>query len=396
MWSRLRLDIGWNDLARGFLGSLVPGGRAATLKKLEAWWSKGKNDTLACLSVRSGLDLLLEALDLPQGSEVLFSALTVPDMPRIALAHGLVPVPVDLGQRSFSIDTDRLRRAITGQSRVLVVAHLFGARPDMHEVLDIARAHDLYVVEDCAQAWHGGNWRGNEQTDASLFSFGVIKTATCLGGAMCRVGDPGILERMRDIQSRVPVRPNHVLLSRIPKYAGLKAISSKPVFGWVAWLGRKMGRSIDDLIGESTKGFRGNELLPQIRQQPATGTLRMLLRRLPAYDTGRIGRRVENARRISARLGVEKSPVGLADGRHSCWLFPFVTRKAEELIPFLQLHGFDSTRRGSLVVVPPPAGRPELNCPVATGLLDQTVFLPCYCEMTDEAIDEMCELILSH
>ena len=80
----------------------------------------------------------------------MFSAVTIRDMPRIAEAHGLVPVPVDVCGSDYHIDVDSLRQAVTPKSRVLVVAHLFGARPDMREVLKISREHNLFVVEDCA------------------------------------------------------------------------------------------------------------------------------------------------------------------------------------------------------------------------------------------------------
>ena len=83
----------------------------------------------------------------------------------------------------------------------------------------------------------------------------------------------------------------------------------------------------------------------------------------------------------------------------------FVTRKGRlklresslsggQLIPYLRLHGFDTTMRGRMVIVPPPPDRPELNCPLATELLSRTLFLPCYPEMPDDAIDRLCELIL--
>ena len=120
----------------------------------------GTNAALACLSVRSGLDLLLAALELPAGAEVLYSAITIPDMAQVSREHGLVPVPVDLVGSDLRVDVDSLRRAISPRSRVLVVAHLFGARPDLTEVLAVARDADLFVVEDCAQAWCGPAYRG--------------------------------------------------------------------------------------------------------------------------------------------------------------------------------------------------------------------------------------------
>jgi len=394
MWIRLRLDIGWRDLCYGFFGSLLPGSRRVAQEKLEQVWSEGRNDALACLCVRSGFDLLLQALKLPAGSEILFSAVTIQDMPMIAEAHGLIPVPVDVSGSDYHLDLSALQSAITSRSKVLVVSHLFGARPDIQDVLELAREHNLLVVEDCAQAWCEPDWRGNMQADASLFSFGTIKTATALGGALCRMCDPDVLARMRDLQNREPVQTSRQLTLKICKLTFLKAISTKWIFGIIAAIGKRLGRNVDDLLGGLTRGFSESNLLQQLRQQPSAGTLRLLKHRLQTYDSQRINGRIKHALRLIDRLRLESSQSELLDPRHTFWLFPFLTNQPESLKMYLQEHEFDTTQRGRLAVVPPPPDRRELNCPLATELLNRTLFLPCYTEMTDTAIDEMCELIL--
>jgi dTDP-4-amino-4,6-dideoxygalactose transaminase len=396
MWLRIRLDIGWRNLARGFFDSLRVWERHTAQTRLETWWSAGQNDAIACLSVRSGFDLLLQALDLPEESEVLFSAVTIPHLPKIAESHGLVPVPVDLRGSDFHIDVVSLQKAVTPRSRVLVVAHLFGARPDMREVLEVAQAHKLIVVEDCAQAWCEQHWRGDEGADASLFSFGVIKTATVLGGSLCRVKNPQILARMHEIQSRQPVQSARAMLPRFIKFAALKALSSKKPAAIIVKIGRRFGKDIDGLFGDTAHAFADRDLLFHLRHQPAAGTLKFLLHRLQTYDFRRISRRVENARRAIGNLGLEKSRPDLLDSRHSFWLFPFITNRADGLLSRLLLRGFDATRRGSLAVVPPPPGREALGCTTAGDLLNRTVFLPCYCEIPIGVIDDMCRLILEY
>jgi len=394
MWSRIRLDIEWRDLAQSLFNWLIPDKQRTSQGRLEALWSEGENDVLACLSVRSGFDLLLQALNLPKGSEVLFSAITIPDMPKIAQFHDLVPVPVDLEGSDFHVNVDSLQQALTPRSKVLVVAHLYGARPDLREISAMAHENSLFLVEDCAQAWCGAGWRGDNRADASLFSFGVIKTATCLGGAVCRVKDSRVLARMREIQARQPVQSRFKLPLRACKYGFLKAISGKHNFGWIVRLGGYCGRSVDDLVGGLTRGFPSHGLIPRLRLRPAAGLLRMMRRRVKAYDQNRISRRIENARHIIDKLGLVYSQPELLNKQHSFWLFPFQAEQTADLVSYLCSHGFDSTTRGSLKVVPPPAGRENLFCHRATDLLSRTVFLPCYCEIPVKAIDEMCNLIL--
>ncbi len=187
MWVRKRLDIRWSELASALRDCLLSWERESRAEDLEDLWSAG--DALACLSVRSGFDLWLEALQLPPGSEVLVSAITIRDMVRIIEAHNLVPVPVDLNPEDLSVDIDSLQRAITPKTRAVLVAHLFGTRQPIKPILDVARKHGLYVAEDCAQAFAGRHFTGDPAADVTMFSFGTIKTATALGGGLLCVRD---------------------------------------------------------------------------------------------------------------------------------------------------------------------------------------------------------------
>ncbi len=150
MWSRKRLDIGWSDLAAGAVRACFPPDFARVQREVEALWPDAQH-TLACLSVRSGFDLLLETLALPPGSEVLVSAVTIPDMVRIIKEHGLAPVPVELAPQRMAPDIEHWRQAVTPASKAILVAHLMGGRVEMEPVLEFARQHGLLVFEDCAR-----------------------------------------------------------------------------------------------------------------------------------------------------------------------------------------------------------------------------------------------------
>ncbi len=149
MWIRLRFDVAAGDLVRGVVGCCLPGDRPSLQAAAERYWS-ATGRAAVVLSVRSGFDLLLSALQLPAGSEVLMSALTVPDMVRIVRHHGLVPVPIDLVAGGCTPSLESLRRCITPDARVLVVAHLFGTRIDMQPIRELAAKSRLFVIEDCA------------------------------------------------------------------------------------------------------------------------------------------------------------------------------------------------------------------------------------------------------
>ena len=134
------------------------GTRDARAEDLEDLWSAG--DAFACLSVRTGFDLWLQALQLPPGSEVLVSAITIRDMVRIIEAHDLVPVPVDLNPEDLSVDIDSLQRAITPEnprdSGRPFVRHTAADETDSGN----RAKHGLFVAEDCAQAFAGRHFTG--------------------------------------------------------------------------------------------------------------------------------------------------------------------------------------------------------------------------------------------
>ena len=228
MWSRKKIDIVWSDLLFGVWRTCFSPKRTWAIQRVETLWPDTEH-TLACLSVRSGFDLLLAALDLPCGSEVLVSAITIPDMIRIIEHHGLVPVPVDLDPQSMSPDNEAWQKAITSSTRAILVAHLFGGRASMEPILKLAHRHNLWVIEDCAQAFVGTGYQGHPDADASMFSFGTIKASTALGGAILRIRDSALLARMRASQATYPVQSRWHYLKRLAQSTGFKTLAYRPI-----------------------------------------------------------------------------------------------------------------------------------------------------------------------
>src|SRR5208283_2680131 len=127
MYPRKQLDIRWSDIARAALYCIFPGDIRARESELEGLFAPAF-PVLTTLTVRSGFDLCLQALALPPGSEVLMSALTIPEMANIARHNGLVPIPLDLDRDTLAPGISTIEAAITDNTRAVVIAHLFGTR----------------------------------------------------------------------------------------------------------------------------------------------------------------------------------------------------------------------------------------------------------------------------
>ncbi len=403
MFARKRLDIGGTDLLAGLAACAGSFDEDRERARVEGVFDRAGEGSraIACLSVRSGLDLYLRELALPRGSEVLMSALTIPDMWKIVEHHGLVPVPVDLDARTLAPTVERLRAAASGRTRAIVVAHLFGARVPLEPIAALAREKGWLLLEDCAQSWTGDDDRGNPLADVSMFSFGPIKTATALAGGVLVVRDRAILERMRAAQAKYPVQDRTKYFTRILKYSSLVALTKRPCYAaFVRWC-RARGKDHDQVIQGSVRGFAGGDFFEKIRHRPSAPLLRLLARRLESRGRSRVGGRVEGRVARAQRLlrglsGVQGRVVvpGADLAFHSHWVFTLLVDDPERVVLELREAGFDATRAATLRSVPVPAGRPDLEPREAQRILARTLYVPCYPEMPERAVDRMADAIV--
>ncbi|HJT32469.1 MAG TPA: DegT/DnrJ/EryC1/StrS family aminotransferase [Pirellulales bacterium] len=392
MWPRKRLDLGWGDLGSAAARCMLPACRRALAAAIESRWSN-TGDALVCLSVRSAFDLLLSSLRLPPRSEMLISAVTIRDMATIIEAHGLVPVPIDLEVAGMAPRLESLEAGLTARTRAIVVAHLFGGRIDLKPIAEFARRHRLLLIEDAAQAFVGDTYKGNEAADASMFSFGPIKTATSLGGAVVRVRDADLLGLMRERQSGYPVQSRGDFLKRTMKYAALKGLSARPVFSAAVAGCRLARRDYDRLINGCVRGFGAEHFFQRIRRQPSAPLLSLLARRLAQYDPERLASRAQIAERIMGRwAGTARFP-GSACQPHTHWLLPLWTNHPARIIATLAEGGFDATQGQSLTAIAPPDGRPETEPATARRTMSGTVFLPCYPGLPPSAVSRLAEIV---
>jgi perosamine synthetase len=394
VWSRKRLDIGWSDLLFGAGRVCVPPDRTSVSRRVESLWPAVGN-TLACLSVRSGFDLLLGAIDLPRGSEVLVSAITIRDMIRIIEHHGLVAVPVDLDPQRMAPAVEQWRRAITPATKMILVAHLFGGRTEMGPVVELARRHSLLVVEDCAQAFAGTQYEGDPQADASMFSFGTIKNSTALGGAILRVRDAEVLAKMRAVQESYPLQPRWPYFKRLAKYAMLKGLAARPICASFVHVCRAIGCNYDRMVNAAARGFPGDDFFAQIRHRPSSSLLAMLERRLKCRNTARCERHAAKGKELAESLQRSLSCPGTTIVPNTYWVFPVVVRQPAELLEHLTRAGFDATQGQSLCVVSPPADRVGQKATAAEDLLANVVFLPFYPELPPREARRLAETILA-
>jgi dTDP-3-amino-3,4,6-trideoxy-alpha-D-glucose transaminase len=160
-----------------------------------------------CIGVGNGLDalkLILQAMDIGSGDEVIVPAFTFIATWLAVSAVGARPVAVDCRLESANIDAEKIEAAITPRTRAIIPVHLYGHPADMDVIRRIADKHSLKVIEDAAQA-HGAMYRSERAghlADAAAFSFYPAKNlGACGDGGAVVTDDADVAARISKLRN---------------------------------------------------------------------------------------------------------------------------------------------------------------------------------------------------
>ena len=163
--------------------------------------------TTHAIGVANGLDalhLVLRAMDVGPGDEVIVPSNTYIATWLAVSQCGATPVPVEPDARTYNIDPALIEAAITPATRVILPVHLYGQPADMDPILAIARKHGLRVLEDGAQA-HGARYKGQRlgaHGDAVAWSFYPGKNLGAMGdGGAVTTNDAQLADRIRVLRN---------------------------------------------------------------------------------------------------------------------------------------------------------------------------------------------------
>jgi dTDP-4-amino-4,6-dideoxygalactose transaminase len=165
----------------------------------------GVAQVIPCANGTDALQIAMMALGLQPGDEVIVPSFTYVATAEVIALLGLKPVMVDVYPDNFNIDIALIEPAVTPRTRAIVPVHLFGQSADMEKIMDIARKHQLFVIEDNAQAI-GAEYRyadGSSRITGAMghigcTSFFPSKNLGCYGdGGAMMTNDPDIADRLR-------------------------------------------------------------------------------------------------------------------------------------------------------------------------------------------------------
>ncbi len=160
----------------------------------------GVSECVGCNSGTDALFLALRALNIGAGDEVITTPFTFIATAEVISAVGAVPVFVDIDTTTFNLNVEQVAAAITPKTKAIIPVHLFGQPVDLTGLMDVAEAHNLLVVEDCAQST-GASWAGQKVGSIGhigCFSFYPTKNLGAYGdGGAITTNDPEIAAKLR-------------------------------------------------------------------------------------------------------------------------------------------------------------------------------------------------------
>ena len=178
---------------------IVAGGTAPQVSALEREWAQyiGSKHCLTTTSGTAALHMALAAVGVGPGDEVITSAFTFLASASCALHQNAIPVFVDIDPRTYNMDPARLEAAINERTKAIIPVHIQGLPADMDPIMEIARKHNLWVIEDACQA-HGAEYKGRKVGsigDVGTFSLNNFKNLCGGEGGLFTTDDETLLKK---------------------------------------------------------------------------------------------------------------------------------------------------------------------------------------------------------
>lgn len=151
----------------------------------------------------TALEVAMACLDLEPGDEVIMPTFTIISCALAIIEAGAVPVLVDSDPRTWCMDVSQVAAKITARTRAIMPVHMYGHPVDMDPLLELARKHDLFIIEDAAEA-HGAEYKGQKIGgigDLSCFSFFANKIITTGEGGMVLARREDHADRLRSLRN---------------------------------------------------------------------------------------------------------------------------------------------------------------------------------------------------
>ena len=163
----------------------------------------GRKHGIAVCNGTAAIDATIEALDIGPGDEVIMPTFTIISCISQIVRNGGKPILIDSDPNTWNMDVTHIESRITSRTKAIMIVHIFGLPVDVEPILEIAKRHNLKVIEDAAEM-HGQNYKGKacgSFGDVSIFSFYPNKHITTGEGGMILTDDDALAEACRSLRN---------------------------------------------------------------------------------------------------------------------------------------------------------------------------------------------------
>lgn len=309
----------------------------------------GSKHSIAVSNGTTALHLALAALGIKPGDEVL-----VPNLTFIATSNsvrycGAKPVLVEIEKDSWNIDANKIEEKITPKTKAIIPVHLYGAPCDMEKIMTIAKKHNLFVVEDCAEAI-GAKHKGKKVGtigDIGCFSFYGNKIITTGEGGICTTDNDKLAEKMRILKDH-GMDPNR-------RYY-------HPIVGF--------NHRMTNI--QAALGFAQMESIHKFINKRDT-----ILQKYNSLLKGTKG----------VKLQVQKE-----GNRNVCWMYSILIKNREKVAKALFEQGYDS-RPFFIPLSNMPSDMTNEQFKISEEISNEGINLPTYFNLADKDIEMICKII---
>jgi len=175
------------------------------IEEFEQRWATycGMKHGIAVSNGTTALQVAIALLDLKPGDEVIIPTFTIISCAQAVTMYGGVPVLIDSDPQTWQMDVNQIEAKITPRTRAIMPVHIYGHPTDMDPLLEIAKKHGLFVIEDAAEV-HGAEYKGRKcggMGDISVFSFYANKLITTGEGGMVLTQSDNLAEKARSLRN---------------------------------------------------------------------------------------------------------------------------------------------------------------------------------------------------
>jgi len=219
----------------------------------------GVKNAVCVSSGTAAIFLSLLALDIKQGDEVIIPSFSFISTATSIIEVGAKPVFVDVEPKTYTVDPEEIREAVTKRTKAIMPVHLYGHPANMDEILEIAEENDIYVIEDACQA-HGAEYKGRRIGGighVACFSFYPSKNMTVCGdGGAVVTNDEEIADIVRKLRDHgrrdkyvFELKGYNLRFNEIQAAIGIKQLEKLP--GWNEArrnIARMYNQALEDLV----------------------------------------------------------------------------------------------------------------------------------------------------